>query len=101
MKDFDSGCIKVLLGFGTLNAGLSIPKISTIIRLSTPSSDEKLEQLIGRARRDYDGKDGAFVIDLMFYGFGNQKRLAMYKRKRRQDDWKLHETTWDEFEKRL
>jgi len=101
MVDFDNGDLQVLIGFGTLNAGLSIPKISTIIRVATPSSQEKLEQLIGRARRDFDGKDGAFVIDLMFQGFNNDSRLKLYKKKRRQDDWKLNQTTWDEFERKI
>lgn len=99
--EFDNEKLKVLIGFGTLNAGLSIPRISTIIRVATPSSKEKLEQLIGRARRDYEGKDGAFVIDLLFNGFGNDSRLALYKRKRRTDGWKLNQVTWEEFEKRL
>lgn len=99
--EFDNEKLKVLIGFGTLNAGLSIPRISTIIRVATPSSKEKLEQLIGRARRDFEGKDGAFVIDLLFQGFGNDSRLALYKRKRRTDGWKLNQVTWEEFEKRL
>ena len=99
--EFDKEQLKVLIGFGTLNAGLSIPRISTIIRVATPSSKEKLEQLIGRARRDFEGKDGAFVIDLLFQGFGNESRLALYKRKRRTDGWKLNQVTWEEFEKRL
>lgn len=98
MEEFNDGKIKVLIGFGTLNAGLSIPKISTIIRVATPSSKEKLEQLIGRARRDFDGKDGAFIIDLMFHGFNNESRLALYKKKRRTDNWKLSHTTWEDFE---
>ena len=97
MEEFNDGKLQVLIGFGTLNAGLSIPKISTIIRVATPSSREKLEQLIGRARRDFDGKDGAFVIDLMFHGFNNESRLALYKKKRRTDDWKLSQTDWDSF----
>lgn len=101
MNEFNEGKIKVLIGFGTLNAGLSIPRISTIIRVATPSSREKLEQLIGRARRDFDGKDGAFVIDLMFNGFNNDSRLALYKKKRRTDDWKLSQMTWDDFEVKI
>lgn len=101
MEEFDDCKLKVLIGFGTLNAGLSIPRISTIIRVATPASKEKLEQLIGRARRDFDGKDGAFVIDLLFGGFGNDSRLALYKKKRRTDDWKLSQMLWDDFELKI
>ena len=101
MVEFNEGKLQVLIGFGTLNAGLSIPKISTIIRVATPNSKEKLEQLIGRARRDFDGKDGAFVIDLMFQGFNNESRLSLYKKKRRTDDWKLSQCTWEAFEDKI
>lgn len=101
MLEFNESKLQVLIGFGTLNAGLSIPKISTIIRVATPNSKEKLEQLIGRARRDFDGKDGAFVIDLMFQGFNNESRLSLYKKKRRTDDWKLSQCTWEAFEDKI
>ena len=87
LEDFNDGKIDVLLGFGVLNAGLSMPKISTIIRVSTPGNVEKLEQLIGRSVRDFDGKEGAFIIDLLFSGFSNEygsgqndKRLRFYKK---------------------
>jgi superfamily II DNA or RNA helicase len=97
LEDYDKGLIKVILGLGVLNAGLSLPKISTIIRLSTPSSEEKLEQLIGRGRRIFDGKDGCFVIDLWFTGFKNQKRMQLYSLKERTESWKVHTITWDAF----
>lgn len=101
MVEFNNSKLQVLIGFGTLNAGLSIPKISTIIRVATPNSREKLEQLIGRARRDFEGKDGAFVIDLMFNGFNNDLRLSLYKRKKRQDGWLLNQTIWEDFERKI
>lgn len=97
LEEFDTGNIKVLLGLGVLNAGISVPKISTIIRLSTPSSEEKLEQLIGRGRRDFDGKEGCFVIDLWFKGFKNKKRLQLYSLKERIENWKVHTVQWDKF----
>lgn len=97
LQEYDSGDIKVIIGLGVLNAGLSLPKISTIIRLSTPSSDEKLEQLIGRGRRDFEGKEGCFVLDLWFKGFKNKKRLQMYSLKERTESWKVHTIEWDDF----
>lgn len=101
LKEYNDGTIKVLIGLQVLNAGLSIPRISTIIRVSTPSSREKLEQLIGRARRDYEGKDGCFIIDLFIRGFSNTTRLSLYKRKQRQEQWSLSQSTWEDFQKRL
>lgn len=100
LEAYDRGTIQVLLGFQVLNAGLSIPKISTIIRVSTPSSREKLDQLIGRGRRDYEGKDGCFVIDFAFKGFNISARMSFYKTQRRRENWKLMRISWEEFERK-
>lgn len=100
LEEYESGELKVILGLGVLNAGLSLPKISTIIRLSTPNSEEKLEQLIGRGRRDFEGKEGCFVIDLWFKGFKNQKRMQMYSLKERIEGWKIYTMQWDVFYKK-
>lgn len=97
LDDYDKGKIKVILGLNVLNAGLSVPKISTIIRLSTSSSPEKLEQLIGRGQRDFLGKDGCYVIDFWFKGFKNNVRLQMYSLKERVDGWKVHTVPWNLF----
>ena len=97
LEEYEKGNIKVLLGLGVLNAGLSLPKISTIIRLSTPSSDEKLEQLIGRGRRSFEGKEGCFVIDLWFKGFKNTKRMQLYSLKERVEGWKVFTVSWQDF----
>lgn len=97
LEDYDSGKIKVILGLNVLNAGLSVPKISTIIRLSTSSSPEKLEQLIGRGQRDFLGKDGCYVIDFWFKGFKNKTRLQMYSLKERVEGWKVHTVQWQAF----
>jgi superfamily II DNA or RNA helicase len=103
LEEYDKGNIKVLLGFGVLNAGLSIPKISTIIRVSTPGNVEKLEQLIGRSRRMYDGKDGAWFIDLTFEGFNsqNRKRYSFYNRKVLEENWEFKSISWENFQKHL
>lgn len=103
LEKYNNGEIQALLGFGVLNAGLSIPRISTIIRVSTPSNVEKIEQLIGRSLRMYEGKDGAWFFDLVFQGFRSQliKRRAMYYRKGDSDGWKLSSISWDKLEKQL
>lgn len=97
LEDYDKGIVKVILGLNVLNAGLSVPRISTIIRLSTSSSPEKLEQLIGRGQRDFLGKDGCYVIDFWFKGFKNKVRLQMYSLKERVDGWKVHTVHWPTF----
>lgn len=99
LKQFDAGDIQVLLGFATLNAGLSIPKISTIIKVSMPSNVEKLEQTIGRARRTFKGKEGAWVIDLSFDGFKNQSKF--YQTKVQTEGWAFKQLSWSKFEEHL
>jgi len=108
LEDFNDGKIDVLLGFGVLNAGLSMPKISTIIRVSTPGNVEKLEQLIGRSVRDFDGKEGAFIIDLLFSGFSNEygsgqndKRLRFYRKQVKEQGWKHVNVSWEAFQRKL
>jgi hypothetical protein len=101
LQDYDSGNIKVLIGFGVLNAGISIPKIQTIIRLSMPSSIEKLEQFIGRGVRSFEGKEGCYVIDLVFQGFNIKPRNTLYRLKSRTERWKVYKTTWDSFSSTL
>lgn len=100
LEDYNTGKIKVILGLNVLNAGLSVPKISTIIRLSTSSSPEKLEQLIGRGQRDFEGKDGCYVIDFWFKGFKNKTRLQMYSLKERTEGWKVHTVQWNLFKEK-
>lgn len=95
LKDFDAGKIQILIGFATLNAGISVPKISTIIKVSMPSSVEKLEQTIGRSRRTFPGKEGAWVIDLHFEGFKDQSKF--YKLKERSEMWVFKRLTWEKF----
>lgn len=92
---YNTGEIQVILGFNVLNAGLSIPRISTIIKVSIPSSVEKLEQLIGRGRRMFDGKSGFWFIDLVWSGFKDQ--CGFYHSKVKQEGWKYNATSWDKF----
>lgn len=103
LEEYNEGVTQVLLGFGVLNAGLSIPKISTIIRVSTPGNLEKLEQLIGRGRRTFPEKEGFWFIDLMFRGFSyaSDKRHAFYRKKKKEDSWTVSNTSWNKLEEKL
>ena len=96
LEDYDKEDIKVLIGAAVLNAGLSIPKISVIIRVSFANSKEKLTQLIGRSLRDYEGKEGAWFIDLQFTQ-GVYKREQLY----RAANFKYFKTTWNKFKESL
>lgn len=101
LQEYSDGLVKVLIGFGVLNAGISIPKIQTIIRLSMPSSIEKLEQFIGRGVRSFEGKEGCYVIDLVFEGFNLAPRNTLYQLKARTEKWKVYKTTWEQFSRTL
>lgn len=96
LKQFDDEEIPVLIGAAVLNAGLSIPKISVIIRVSFANSHEKLIQLIGRALRDYEGKQGAWFIDLQF-AQGVYKRELLYA----QQGYKYMKLSWEDFRRSL
>ena len=79
LGDYDKGTIRVLIAAAVVNAGLSIPKISTIVRVSFPNSETKSVQLVGRAQRPLEGKVRAFVFDLVFRGQNPTKRVKAYK----------------------
>jgi superfamily II DNA or RNA helicase len=96
LEEFDNENIKVLIGAAVLNAGISVPKIQVILRVSFPNSPEKLTQLIGRALRDFPGKQGAWFIDLQF-------RQGVFKREQlyRQAGFKYIKMPWAKFEQSL
>ena len=97
LEDFNSGKIRVLIGAMVLNAGLSIPRVSTIVRVSFPASPEKNTQLVGRAVRDFEGKDGAYVFDLVFQGKSPQARVAAYK----ENGYVVTRHTWNVLKSKL
>lgn len=96
LAKYNTGEIQVLIGAAVLNAGISVPKISVIVRVSFTNSHEKLEQLIGRSLRDYAGKQGAWFIDLQFTQ-GVWKREQLY----RKAGFKYRKVTWQQFERGL
>jgi superfamily II DNA or RNA helicase len=65
--------------------GISINRISCIINATPGSNQITLEQLIGRAQRQCEGKLDPIVIDLQFSGVDgrrhNKARLEFYQRK--------------------
>jgi len=91
LKEFDEGTLKILVAGMVVNAGLSIPKITTIIRVSFPGSAEKNIQLVGRALRDFEGKQGAFIWDLVFANKKPMARVAAYRNHRYPMDIKTYE----------
>jgi len=93
LEAFDAGELDILAAGMVVNAGLSIPKITTIIRVSFPSSPEKNTQLVGRALRDFKGKDGAFIYDLVFAGRNPSKRVKAF----RDNGYKVKISTYKEF----
>lgn len=97
LQRFDEGTTQVLCAAAVVNAGLSIPKITTIIRISFPSSSTKSVQLVGRALRMFDGKEGAWLFDLVFAGQNPTKRIDAY----RKEGWTPKVITWDNLQKGL
>lgn len=63
LADFKAGTIKVVANVGTLTTGFDYPALDTII-LGRPTKSLSLYyQMVGRAIRPFNGKDG-WVIDL-------------------------------------
>lgn len=71
LKDFKLGLIKVVANVGTLTTGFDYPALDTVILARPTKSLSLYYQMVGRAIRPYQGKDG-WVIDLG----GNYKRFG-------------------------
>ena len=95
LTDFDDEIIKVFSAGMVVNSGLSIPKITTIILVSFPNAEEKITQLIGRALRDFPGKQGAWFIDLQF----SYRAASTRKRAYRKLGYPFMQTAWDKLER--
>jgi superfamily II DNA or RNA helicase len=85
------GLVRVLLGSGVLQKGISIPRLDSIIMLSGAGSKERAEQLIGRTLREYEDKPFSLIIDFQHeLGFDKQQyaRKTLYQRKVKEKGWK-------------
>ena len=78
LADFKSGKIKVVANVGTLTTGFDYPELDTVI-LGRPTKSLALYyQMVGRAIRPFNGKNG-WVIDLCgtYRRFGNVADLKI------------------------
>lgn len=71
INDFKEGKIKVLTNVGVLTTGFDYPALDTVIMARPTMSLAQWYQIVGRAIRPYEGKDG-WVIDMG----GNIKRFG-------------------------
>ena len=83
IKDFDEGKIDVLIGTSTLDEGVDIPSLSSVILAGGGKGRLKLIQRIGRAMRRKDGLNSTFIFDFRdLFNIVTQsqfkKRKAMY-----------------------
>ncbi len=97
LREFNAGELRGIIGAAVLTAGLSIPRVSTIIRVSFPSAPEKNVQLVGRALRDFEGKDGAWMFDMVFDGQNPSKRITAY----RANGYKITKHSWNKLKELL
>ena len=67
IADFNSGKLDGLIAGVIMSKGISIHRLDTIISLSTHNK-ESMTQLIGRLRRDFEGKQKALYVDFGFSG---------------------------------
>ena len=71
LAKFKSGEIKVVANVGTLTTGFDYPELDTVVLGRPTKSLGQYYQMVGRAIRPYEGKNG-WVIDLA----GNYKRFG-------------------------
>ena len=93
LEEFDSGVLKVLVAGAVVNAGLSIPKITTIVRVSFPSSETKSVQLVGRGQRGTE----CYVFDLVFTGQNPRARVRAFK----ENGYVVTTHSWKQIEENL
>lgn len=63
LEKFKSGAIKVVANVGTLTTGFDYPELDTVILARPTKSLALYYQMVGRAIRPFNGKDG-WIIDL-------------------------------------
>lgn len=71
IRDFRSGKIKVIANCGVLTTGFDYPELDTVVIARPTKSLALYYQIVGRAIRKSEGKDG-WIIDLC----GNYKRFG-------------------------
>lgn len=74
---------KVIIGMVVLEKGVSIPRLDTVVHLSGASTKEKINQLMGRLKRDNPEKQKPLLVDLNFLGsLERQQRVRKHEYKR-------------------
>lgn len=63
LEDFKSGKIKVLANVGVLTTGFDYPELDTVVMARPTMSLAMYYQIVGRAIRPFEGKDG-WIVDL-------------------------------------
>lgn len=63
LEDFKSGKIKVLANVGVLTTGFDYPELDTVVMARPTMSLAMWYQIVGRAIRPFEGKNG-WIVDL-------------------------------------
>lgn len=71
LEDFKAGRIQVVANVGTLTTGFDYPELDTILLARPTKSLALYYQMVGRAIRPYEGKDG-WIVDMC----GNVNRFG-------------------------
>lgn len=82
IKDFKSGKTKVLTNVGVLTTGFDFPELDTVVMARPTMSLALWYQIVGRAIRPSEGKDG-WIVDLgnNIKRFGKVEDLSLYVNK--------------------
>ena len=102
IDDFQSGKLDFLVSGVILQKGVSIHRLDTIINL-VPQNKENLEQVVGRLRREYEGKPTPLFVYFTFVGkleYGTALVIEALKRATKKGD-KFHRISVDGFMKQV
>ena len=84
LSDFNKGKMDVLIGTSTLDEGIDVPKLESVILAGGGKSSIKLVQRVGRSLRQKEGLNTSFIIDFqdnfnLVTRSHFKKRVALYK----------------------
>ena len=79
LNDFDKGDLKVLLAIRCLNEGVDVPSTDKAIIMSSSPNPAEYVQRRGRVLRRYEGKEKAYIYDLIVIPEDDSKLIEFRK----------------------
>lgn len=85
LKKFDEGLYKVLVAIKCLDEGVDVPSADKVIIMSSTTNPREYIQRRGRVLRRFEGKEKAYIHDMVVVPRDNIKSIQKNERKRMKD----------------